>query len=335
MNHDSPPQSPAEDEVSGEPDPTRIPDHPETGEGGEQGPTAEKASEKARGREKARTEKLVAEHRRSRRRSRGRLLLLQSGVFVTFLLVWWAINASGWIKPLYLPSPAAVVRAFIDSNSCAPIAEGSERIVCGSQGYFMWEHLLHSLRRMGVGVGLAIVVGPLLGFLMGSIPWVRASLDPYLNFLRSLPPLAYIGLVIVWFGIGDASKYLLLFLAAFPPITIATINGIRSIREDRLHAARTLGANKWQMVFQVILPSTLPDLINGIRIATGFAWTTVVAAELNNGNPGIGSLAYLSGEQLNTALTIACIIVIGIAAVALDAALSRLGQFLVPWQGKV
>ncbi|MGO0577016.1 ABC transporter permease [Ornithinimicrobium panacihumi] len=278
--------------------------------------------------------KVVADHRRARRVGQVRRFALQAGVLVVVLLAWWAVTASGLIRPLYLPSPGAVWTAFVESNSCRPIAEGSSRTICGEQNYYMWEHLIASLQRMGVGVGAAIVLGPILGFLMASIGWLNTAIEPYLNFLRSLPPLGYIGLLIVWFGIGDLSKYWLLFLAAFPPIVIATINGINGIRSDTLDAARSMGANRRQVATEVVLPSALPEVIGGIRIATGFAWTTVVAAELNAGIPGIGALAYVSGTQLQTALTIACIIVIGLAAVALDAVIKRLGTLLVPWYGK-
>ena len=188
----------------------------------------------------------------------------------------------------------------------------------GAQNYYLWEHLVASLQRIGIGVGAAILFGIPLGLLMSTVRWVGIVVEPYLNFLRSLPPLGYIGLLIVWFGIGDLSKIWLLFLAAFPPIAMATISGVRGIREDQINAVLTLGASRRQAVTRVMVPSILPEVINGIRVATGFAWTTVVAAELNNGIPGIGGLAYLSGTQLDTPLTIACIIVIGVAAVALD-----------------
>ena len=278
--------------------------------------------------------KVAADHRRARRMDRVSRYALRSGVLVLVLLVWWAVTASGLIRPLYLPSPGAVWTAFVEANSCRPASAGSSRTICGEQNYYLWEHLVASLQRMGVGVGAAIVLGPLLGFLMASVGWVNTAVEPYLNFLRSLPPLGYIGLLIVWFGIGDLSKYWLLFLAAFPPIVIATINGIRGIRADTLDAARSMGANRRQIATEVVLPSALPKVIGGIRIAVGFAWTTVVAAELNAGIPGIGALAYVSGTQLQTALTIACIIVIGLAAVALDALIKNLGTLLVPWYGK-
>jgi taurine transport system permease protein len=116
---------------------------------------------------------------------------------------------------------------------------------------------------------------------------------------------------------------------------MATISGVRGVREDQVNAVLTLGASRRQVLTSVMVPATLPEIINGIRVATGFAWTCVVAAELNNGLPGIGGLAYVSGTQLKTPLVIACIIVIGIAAVLLDTGLKALERVLVPWRGRV
>lgn len=251
-----------------------------------------------------------------------------------FLLGWWAITAAGLVRPLYLPSPGAVWDAFVQANTDHPIAEGVDRIVRGEQGYYMWEHLIASLQRIGLGVGAAILVGVPVGLLMSTVRWIGVILEPYLHFLRSLPPLGYIGLLIVWFGIGDTSKVWLLFLAAFPPIAMATISGVRGVREDQINAVLCLGATRRQAVVKVMVPATLPEIFTGIRVATGFAWTTVVAAELNNGIPGIGGLAYLSGVQLETPLTVASIIVIGVAAVVLDGFLKLLERLLVPWRGK-
>lgn len=277
---------------------------------------------------------LRAQQRSGRRARRWRRLALQSAVLGATVLAWWAVTAAELVSPLYLPSPAAVGRAFVEANTCRPISAGSTRVVCGEQNYFMWEHLLASLRRIGVGVAAAALLGPVVGFVMGTVEWFRIATEPYLNFLRALPPLGYIGLLLVWFGISDLSKYWLLFLAAFPPMVISTMSGIRGVRPERVHAARSMGANRWQVGFQVLLPSALPEIANGLRIATGFAWTTVVAAELANGIPGIGGLAYVSGTLLNTALTIACIIVIGVSAVLLDLLITTVAAAAVPWHGR-
>jgi taurine transport system permease protein len=259
---------------------------------------------------------------------------IRIAVLLGTLLVWWLVTSLGLVRPLYLPSPGSVWHAFVKANSNHPIAPGVDRMVRGAQNYFLWEHLVASLQRIGIGVGGAIIFGIPLGLLMSTVRWIGIVTEPYLNFLRSLPPLGYIGLLIVWFGIGDTSKIWLLFLAAFPPITMATISGVRGVREDQINAVLTLGASRRQALTTVMIPSTLPEVMNGIRIAVGFAWTTVVAAELNNGIPGIGGLAYAAGTELNTPLTIACIIVIGIAAVVLDGLIKLIENLLVPWRGK-
>lgn len=271
--------------------------------------------------------------RREQRRRRLRLLALHTSTLALVLLAWWLVAALEWVSPLYLPPPGDVWDAFVRANTDHPISAGSDRIVRGEQGYYLWEHLIASLQRIGIGVGTAIVVGVPLGLVMATT-WVGVVLEPYLSFLRSLPPLAYIGLLIVWFGIGDTSKVWLLFLAAFPPIAMATISGVKGVREDQVNAVRSLGASRRQVLTAVVLPATAPEILTGIRVATGFAWTTVVAAEIANGIPGIGGLAYLAGEQLQTALVIACIVVIGVAAIALDLGLKSLEKALVPWRGK-
>jgi taurine transport system permease protein len=263
-----------------------------------------------------------------------RAWLVRLAALVAFLLVWWLITALHLVDERFLPTPAAVWRAAVRASTWHQVAPGVPREVLGEQNYFLWEHLVASLQRIGAGVGAAIILGPIVGFLMGTSKTFGTIVEPYINFLRALPPLGYIGLLIVWFGIGDTSKIWLLFLAAFPAIAISTADGVLSVKQDQINAARALGASRSQTVTRVVLPATAPEVINGIRIAVGFAWTTVVAAELNNGIPGIGGLAYLSGQQLNTALTIACIVVIGITALALDALIKWIGVLLVPWKGK-
>ncbi len=254
---------------------------------------------------------------------------------VVLLVVWSVVAASDLVEPRYLtPSPLEVWDAFVRANSHHPVGGGVDRVVRGEENYFLWEHLVVSLRRIGLGLVLGVVVGVPLGLLMGTVRWVGDLVGPYVDFLRSLPPLAYIGFLVAWFGIYDTSKVWLLFLAAFPPITLATINGVRGVRQDQLNAARSLGASGLQLTTQVVLPATLPDILSGLRVAVGFAWTTVVAAELVNGLPGIGGLAYLSGTQNKIALSVACILVIGLTAIALDAVIRSIEKLVVPWRGK-
>lgn len=254
---------------------------------------------------------------------------------VLLLVAWWVVAALDLVEPHYLtPSPREVWDAFVRANSYHPVGGGVDRVVRGEEHYFLWEHLVVSLRRIGLGLLIGTAVGVPLGLVMGTVRWVGDVVGPYVDFLRALPPLAYIGFLVAWFGIYDASKVWLLVLAAFPPITLATINGVRGVREDQLNAARSLGASGLQLTTQVILPATLPDILSGLRVAVGFAWTTVVAAELVNGLPGIGGLAYLSGTQNKIALSVACILVIGLTAIALDAVIRSIEKLVVPWRGK-
>ncbi|MEU1203996.1 ABC transporter permease [Nocardia sp. NPDC005825] len=261
-------------------------------------------------------------------------LAVRAASLAGFLALWWAVAATTLVDPRFLPGPHAVWDAFGRANSWHQLAPGVPREVPGEQNYFLWEHLLASLQRIAAGAGAAVILGPIAGFALGTSRTLATIVGPYLNFVRTLPPLGYIGLLIVWFGIGDTSKIWLLFLAAFPPIVIATMAGVHQVSADRINAARSLGANRLQVVTRVLLPATLPEVIGGIRVAVGFAWTTVVAAELNNGIPGIGGLAFLAGQQLNTPLTMACIIVIGLTALTLDAVISRIGALVVPWKGQ-
>lgn len=270
---------------------------------------------------------------RAVRRQRLRRVPLHLGTLAALLFVWWLVTELELVRPLILPPPGDVWDAFVRANTDHPLSAGSDRIVRGEQNYYLWEHLLASLQRIAIGVGIAIAVAIPLGLLMATT-WLGVVLEPYLSFLRALPPLAYIGLLIVWFGIADTSKIWLLFLAAFPPIAMATINGVRGVREDMVNAALSLGASRRQTLTAVMLPATLPEVLNGVRIAVGFAWTTVVAAEIANGIPGIGGLAFLAGGKLRPDLVVACIIVIGLAAIALDLGLKFLEKALVPWRGK-
>lgn len=239
--------------------------------------------------------------------------------------LWWLLSALEIWKPLILPGPGRVWDAFVQSIT----SDGRRR---GLSGHYLWEHLGASLDRIGHGMFWALLIGPVLGLLLATVRPLRLIVEPWITFLRSLPPLGYFPLLILWFGIYDTSKVWLLFLAAFPPITLATFAGVERVRPDRLDAARSLGASRTQVLRTVIAPSALPDLITGVRVALGFAWTTIVAAETSNGIPGIGGLAWATQKELRTDVAILCVIVIGITAIVLDQLIQLLERIAVPWK---
>jgi taurine transport system permease protein len=254
-------------------------------------------------------------------------LALRLLALVLLLAVWWGVCAAGIWSELIVPSPGRVWDAFVQSMTI----DGARR---GLSGHLLWEHLGASLERIGRGMAWAVVFGVPLGLLLASVRPVRVVVEPYVSFLRSLPPLGYFSLLIIWFGIEDTSKVWLLFLAAFPPIALATISGVERVRPEYLEAARVLGASRLQVVRVTVLPAIVPDVLTGVRLALGFAWTTIVAAETSNGIPGIGGLAWATKKELRADVAVMCVIVIGTTALALDNGVRLLERRLAPWKGR-
>jgi taurine transport system permease protein len=255
--------------------------------------------------------------------------LLPIGIF---LGAWSLVSALGIWDEIIVPRPSTVWDAFIESVTTRTLPSG--RVERGLQDAFLWEHLWASLRRILIGTGWAMVVGIPLGLLIATWRPAAIVLEPYVNFIRSLPPLAYFSVLLLWFGIEDTSKIWLLFLTALGPIAVAVIAGARSVRGDQVNAARALGAGRLQVVVHTVLPSVLPELVTGLRLALGFAWTTIVAAETVDGLPGIGGLAWTTRKQQRIEVAVLCVIVIGATALILDRLIRVVDRVLVPWRGQ-
>lgn len=251
---------------------------------------------------------------------RQRLLSVASVVALFFL--WWLVAGLGLVEPLFLPGPSAVWQAFVSTSTE------------GYRGLPLWEHLAVSMRRILIGFVLATLVAVPLGVLVGSSKTVSALVQPLINFYRPLPPLAYYTLLIVWLGIGETSKVTLLFLAAFPIIFISTIGGVGGVREERVDAARSLGAHGWQVLRYVTFPSSLPSIFTGLRVAIAATYTTLVAAELVAAEAGLGWLVLNAARFLQTDVVFMGIIVIGVTGMILDGAVVLAQRRLVPWLGK-
>lgn len=198
---------------------------------------------------------------------------------IAFFIVWQLAAASEIWNQTFVPYPSTVWRAFVDVST---VHDG----VRGYAGYLLWEHLYMTLRRVLAGVLIGVTIGVVLGLLMGSIGWVRSILEPWLTFLRALPPLAYFFLLVIWLGIDEAPKITLLALAALPPAAVATTAAVVAAPVGLVEAARALGASRWQVVADVVIPSALPETFTGIRLAVGMAYSSVVAAELLQRHPG-------------------------------------------------
>jgi len=249
-------------------------------------------------------------------------LILSIVSVLSILILWFAVTALKIIPELFLPSPAAVWQKFIEVSQ---------------QGFMkatLWQHLAESIGRVFSALIAAIVIGVPLGLWMGLNKWVRAVFDPLVELLRPIPPLAYLPLLVIWFGIGETTKVLLIFFSILAPIIISSAHGVLSHQQNRERAALSLGATRLQVLQYVILPTALPHILTGVRIGLGVGWSTLVAAELVAADRGIGFMVQSAAQFLITDTVILGIIVIAIVAVSFELFLRWLQKQLAPWYGQ-
>ncbi|GAC1343745.1 MAG: taurine ABC transporter permease TauC [Acetobacteraceae bacterium] len=238
------------------------------------------------------------------------------------LAAWLVLSWGGVVSDLFLPGPELLWSALLDL------------LEDGYKSRSLWEHVADSLVRVLAGFGLGAAAGTMLGLAMGTIPTLDAICAPFIEFLRPLPQLAYLVLLIVWLGIGETSKITLLFLAALPVSAIAARDGVRNVDPVRLAAARSLGANPVQVFRYVVFPSAMAEIFTGARLAIGIVYGTLIAAEIIAGSTGIGWLILDAGRFLRSDYVFVGILIIGVMGVALDRLLLALELRVVHWAGK-
>ena len=238
--------------------------------------------------------------------------------------LWTLATTLAWVPPLFLPSPQAVWRAFV--AAWQGNIQGGEPLV---------QHLKWSAIRVFGAFALAVVTAVPIGIAMGVSRVARGVFDPPVEFYRPLPPLAYLPLIVIWFGIDETAKILLIYLACFAPIALAAKAGVRSASMEQLNAAASMGASRWQVVRHGVIPSALPEILVGLRIAIGFGWTTLVAAEMVAATVGVGQMVLNASNFLRTDLVVAGILVIGLVAWTFDLLMRWVEVRLAPWKGRV
>lgn len=242
---------------------------------------------------------------------------------VALLALWTLVTNMGWVKPLFLPTPQAVFEQFW------------QYLTGQANDKPLWQHFLASMFRVFSAFFLACVTAIPVGIAMGMSRWARGIFDPPLEFYRPLPPLAYLPLIIIWFGIDELPKVLLIFLSCFAPLALAARSGMRSAAQEQINAAYSMGANYWQVVRHVVLPAAMPEILVGMRIAIGFGWTTLVAAEMVAANMGLGQMVLNASNFLRTDIVIMGIVVIGVVAYLFDLLMRWVERRVVPWKGRM
>ncbi len=236
------------------------------------------------------------------------------------LIAWWVLSTNNLVNQLFLPEPAKVWDAFVTTATT------------GYQGATLTEHIYESLKRILSGFSLACAVGIPLGLVMGVNRHVRAFFDPLIEIFRPLPPLGIYTLLVMWLGIGETSKVALLFLAGLPALTISAMEAVKGVDPAFLRAARSLGATRWQLLRHVYIPGCLPEILTGMRIALGFTYTVLVAAEIVAAPAGLGWLVWDASKFLMSDVVIMGLLVLAITGFALDRILRTLEGALTPWR---
>jgi len=246
-------------------------------------------------------------------------LLTVIGLFV----LWFLAEGLGLTDDTFFPGPVKTWEEFW--------------IVLTTDNFsrtFLHEHILASLQRILLGFGLGVVFGVPVGLAMGLSNMARAVFDPIVELFRPVPPLAFIPLLILWFGIGETSKVVMLFFAAFFIMVIAARAGVTGVQLSKVHAAYSLGASRQQILRHVILPNALPEIFTGMRVALGVCWGTLVAAELIGADQGLGAMIWEARTFFRNGIVVFGIVVIGIIGVILDLLMRKLEERFIPWRGK-
>jgi ABC-type nitrate/sulfonate/bicarbonate transport system permease component len=230
-----------------------------------------------------------------------------------FLLVWELASRIAANSTL-VPSPATVLRALI-----------------AMQGSDLPKDIEASLIHLAIGYSTGVIAGLFLAIVAGSSKWFAAVIDPFAEFLRPISPIAWIPLAILMFGVGSAVPTFLIFYAAIFPIFVGTLDGIRRVDTKLIDAARSLGASRFMVATQVVLPAALPSIFAGARLSLGVAWMALVAGEIVGGDAGVGWRILWYQEFFQMDRVLAAILVVGVLGFAADALLRRLQRRLLRW----
>jgi taurine transport system permease protein len=252
--------------------------------------------------------------------SARRLWLGMATVGIALLAWWWLTAATGIISPARFPNPTEVWQALVQITT---------------EGYGngkLHQHVLHSLKLVAMGYAVAIGVGVPLGLLMGYSRRAEALISPAFLLLRPIPPLAWIPLAIVWLGLEDGSKMLVIFVAAFVPSVINSHTGVRSIDVPVMEASRMLNISGWKLVKEVLVPGAFPMIFTGLRLSLQASWTTLVAAELIGALYGLGSILNQGAQDIYPAMILVAMVCVAICGAATTALLTVLESKAMPWR---
>jgi len=248
--------------------------------------------------------------------ARGALLTTSAASIIVFLVFWELACQAGLVDPIFLPPPSAVF-----AKAAAMADDGT-----------LLGNVLASARRVMFGFLAATAVAIPLGIMLGTSTYARAAFDPILSFLRPLPSMSWIPLSLLWFGITETQKYSIVFMGTFAPALVYVIEATRNIDPLLIRAAQNLGASRWQVMREVILPGSLPQILSGMKVILGLAWTCVISAELVAAREGLGFLIMNGKEFFQTEIVVLGMALISITVLVTDFVLRVIENRVLRWQ---
>jgi taurine transport system permease protein len=259
--------------------------------------------------------------------SRYRLQFLSLFSFVLMFGLWVALTggAGFWqpaVSPAFLPSPESVLATFF------------RLVETGYQGQTLAHHIGISLFRFSFAFAFCVIFGTIVGMAMGMSESIKALLDPPIEITRPIPKIALLPLLIIWFGIGEVSKILIIILSVFPLMSISAMQAIRAVNVRKLQAAHSLGATRSIIFWRILLPASLPGIFTGIRVSLGISVTMLVAAEMIATSNGIAWMALSAADFVQTNVVLVAVILMALLGYGLDQIARRLERRFVHWSGK-
>jgi taurine transport system permease protein len=230
--------------------------------------------------------------------------------------VWTLVTEAGWIAPVFLPSPRAV------------LSEAAKLMASGE----LWSAVIASTKRVFIGFALAALVAIPLGIMMGLWWPVKAIMDPFVSLLRPLPSITWIPLTMLWLGIGESQKVAIVFMGSWLYILLATVEATKQVDPLLIRAARNLGASDLAVMREVILPGALPGIVSGLKLTLAIAWSCVLSAEMVAAQTGLGALIWQAKDWGNLALVLVGMVGISFTVLLADWLANRLERVLLPWQ---
>lgn len=222
--------------------------------------------------------------------------------FIILLLIWTLLTSTGFVKPLFLPSPGKILETFTSSLANSDL----------------YKDIGDSFIRVLAGFVLAAIIGVPLGLFMGTLRSIQAFFEPIISFMRYMPASAFIPLFILWIGIGESEKMTVIFFGTFFQLTLMVMDVTKNVQKELVEVSYTLGAKNWQIFRKVIYPASKPGIVDTLRITFGWAWTYLIVAEIVGATSGLGYMIMQSSRFLRADKIIMGIIIIGLLGLLTD-----------------